>query len=142
MTAPSFKISRASFKINRAGTTPLEYIGPDPENNAEAKAISIQKHKIIRSFLKRRIVINTLARSTCGYCILHWNDNCENCPVRLQTGARWCENSPYTEYDRLKRMYSWADKDNEDDAARLEELIDDMIVAVTKEIEFLKSLPD
>lgn len=134
------------FLIDDAGTKSLAYGGAKPTTNTEAKAISLRKFEIILSFLERRIVITVFARGTCGYCMLHWNGDCTECPVRLRTGARWCEDSPYEEYDRAKRRYSWAlsssDDDDEDDDNHREELIDDMIIAVKKEIEFLKSLPD
>lgn len=127
------------FLIDDDGRTDLEYVGPAPVTNLDGKIISLRKHEIILSFLRKEIVIRTNAKATCGYCILHYSNTCSGCPVKQETGRRWCIGSPYEAYESAKDAYFWGNRDDEDHVA---DLIREMTEAIEEEIEFLKSLPD
>ena len=72
------------------------------------------------------------AMRDCALCGIYFNSNCEECPVRENTGRRSCHGTPYSKASRaLDRWQSSDGVKAEEDAFR---------EAAKAELEFLKSL--
>jgi hypothetical protein len=78
------------------GVLSLKYHGPMPQNDREAKAISVAKWQIVVEALEKnpRLLVLTGGPRTCGFCMLYAQNDCEGCPVARRTGKRYCRHTP------------------------------------------------
>lgn len=69
----------------------------------------------------------------CPLCLLFWERNCRNCPVKDRTGRRMCQGSPFEAYAEARQS---SDEDGVDEIGKEPSVI----AAAQAELDFLKSL--
>lgn len=111
------------------------HVSGTPYNDAEAKAQSIEKWSLIlETAIQTGQSIECGWASTCGFCLLHTNENdtivCRECPIGIQTGETGCHGTPFYRAARLEGVDMTAD--NKEWPVYLE--------AVRDELEFLKGV--
>jgi hypothetical protein len=86
----------------------LVYKGDKPRNDIEAKRISVAKWEIICDMLKnppgRLFTPDDIidgCTSTCGFCMLHIEDDCVGCPIFAMTGYNGCSGTPYEDWEEV-----------------------------------------
>jgi hypothetical protein len=91
-------IMRKHFSVEglHEGVLSLKYHGPMPQNDREAKAISVVKWQIVVEALEKnpRLVLLLGGPRTCGFCMRHFANNCVGCPVSRRTGKSHCRHTP------------------------------------------------
>lgn len=111
-----------------------------PKNDMEGVDHSIEKWTFIGDHLKANPNLNWIydgSRETCGLCNLHNTfemfvdgTSCDDCPIYKATGVRYCEGTPYKEYDDIVN----------DEYESYESMRRLSIAAAEAEIEFLVSI--
>lgn len=80
------------FSVSRYGS--LYYDGEKPETPGVALALSEAKWEVIAE----KAVIEDGGRTTCGLCMLYYDDNCGGCPIAEYTHTEYCHDTPYYEW--------------------------------------------
>lgn len=74
----------------------VKYMGPYPASKEIALEISIKKWEYIETLFSRGETIdNDGGPATCGLCMLFFMNNCDGCPIREDTGKKYCDGTPY-----------------------------------------------
>lgn len=63
----------------------------------QALNFSIKKWEYIVDKMRdsRTVVISDGGKQTCALCMKYIEDDCWACPIREETGRKWCEDTPY-----------------------------------------------
>ena len=86
----------------------------------------------------RRYPLPQLEMRHCPLCDEH--ENCVGCPVANRVGQTNCEGTPYYAAAAFVRRYNAESRQPDRNPARLRELRLMMVWAITREVEFLRSL--
>lgn len=109
----------------------IEYLGDEPENDADAWKITLAKWKFIVDNI-REIVEKSVddgGQSTCGLCKLHGMTLCQDCPIALYNSMIGCGGTPYIEFTRL--MWFGREEDK---------ILDRFLALAMDELVFLKKM--